>query len=573
METLEFDLEKLKNLLVTSGFQPSQVLSIEANETHVTYPEKNPALLVVKPYPSESRESSRYIEIVKLIELAKHNGFAIHPYSKGANLGYGGKEPYGPKCIALDLSAFKRISNYERKSGHITIEPGVSQEAISEFLKKNGDIYIHDTTGAPKFASVIGNYLERGFGHTPHAEHAKNILHAEIITPNSKGHPPTQFVTSTDGTSFQIDGKMLHRTYNIGPDLTGLIIQNNVSIVTSLTIKLLKKPECFIAYFIPFKNEDTDHMIEACAELRKQNTIHSAAHIGNNMKTLQLLAVEFPELITSYDLDELNKLINMYSLDDWTLSGGMYGTPNQVKAHIKDLKASMKKLGVRPLFIGKRKLNLINRSLSLSPRYNRLLVKKLVSSGSITLRKIGAKLALRKSLIELCKIKQGIPSNEFLRTIYWRNLHKLSNNTLSPTQDKVGLLWGAPCSQISSNDFNVITSIMNRTCKKYNLESPISVTLINDRTMECVLSLSWNREDEKQEHSALSCYKEIMLECASLGFLQYRMSTFSNQFLTHIHLPLPYELPLVKSFFDPCNVISPSKYCLVSNNFTNYNDQ
>lgn len=570
MGTIDFGFDKLKNLLLASGFQASQISSVDTNDAYLTYPEKNSAVLIVKPYPSESGKGSRYIEIIKIIELAKGNGFAIHPYSKGANLGYGGKEPYGPNCIALDLSAFKRISHYKKTSGHVTVEPGVSQEAICEFLIKNGDIHIHDTTGAPKFASIIGNYLERGFGHTPLAEHAKNILHAEIITPNSKDEPPSHFVTSTDGTLCEIDGEILHRTYNIGPDLTGLIIQNNVSIVTNLTVKLLKKPECFVAYFIPFKNEDTVHMIEACAELRKQNTIHSAAHIGNNMKTLQLLAVEFPELITSYDFNELDKLIRKFSLDDWTLSGGMYGTPNQVKAHIKDLKAVMKRIGIKPLFIDKGKLGFIKKTLSLSPRFNKALVKKLISSKNGSARKIGAKLALRKSVLELCKIKQGTPSNEFLRTIYWRNLHKLTDSVPKPGKDKVGLLWGAPCTEISSKDFKLITSIMSETCKKYNLESPISVTLINERTMECVLSLSWDREEAKGDELALACYKEIMLECASKGFLQYRMSTLSNQFLNQNHLPLLHPLPTLKTFFDPCNVISPSKYELVSKNFTTH---
>ena len=571
MRTLELGFEQLRNLLLSSGFRASQILSVNTNDGCFTYPETNSAILVVKPYPSESDGSSRYIEIIKIIELAKCNGFAVHPYSRGANLGYGGKEPYASNCIALDLSEFKRISDYKKSSGHITVEPGVSQEAISEFLITNGDIHIHDTTGAPKFASVVGNYLERGFGHTPLAEHVKNILHAEIITPNNRNEAPTHIVTSTDGTAFEINGKIRSRTYSIGPDLTGLVIQNNVSIVTSLTIKLLKKPDCFVAYFIPFSKEDTEKMIDTCAVLRKQNTIHSAAHIGNSMKTLQLLAVEFPELIKSYDYDELNKLIINFGLDDWTLSGGMYGTQNQVKAHIKDLKTAMKKLGLNPLFINKGKLSFIKNSLSFSPEYNKALVKKLISSGNSIARKIGAKLALRKSLLELCKIKQGIPSNEFLRTIYWRNLHKLADSVPNPSKDNVGLLWGAPCSEISSKDFKLITSVMSEICKKYSFESPISVTLINERTMECVLSLSWDRQKEKEEEQALACYQEIMLKCASMGFLQYRMSTLSNHFLNSQHLPLPIELPEIKSHFDPCNVISPSKYQLVSKNFTTSN--
>lgn len=65
----------------------------------------------------------------------------------------------------------------------------------------------------------------------------------------------------------------------------------------------------------------------------------------------------------------------------------------------------MKKLGVKFLFIDKEKFSFIKKMLFIIFKYNRVLVKKLVFSNSGIVRKIGVKFVLRKSLIELCKIK------------------------------------------------------------------------------------------------------------------------------------------------------------------------
>lgn len=559
-----FDIRTITALLVDNGFIAEQIDTSDHYCTNTTYQPTEAAYVIVKPTPLEGPSGDiRYNQLITLINLAKEHNFSIHPVSKGLNLGYGGFEPFGDS-IVVDLSHFNRISNYDEATGQITVEPGVTQEAISQFLKDKGNVFIHDTTGAPKQASVIGNYLERGFGHTPLAEHAKNILHAQVIVPLAKHEQPVLFITSMDGV-LTTQNKI--KTYNIGPDSTGLVIQSNIGVVTSLTIKLLRTPTQFVAYFIPFNKSIAGEMIDVCAQLRAQGTIHSAAHIGNNIKSLQLLAVEYPGVINSYRQSDLKKTIHNLRLDDWTLSGGFYGTRAQVDAHMKDLKKAMKTLSLTPIFIGPK----LQKRLRVLERYAakyRSKITRAIHSKHQFIRKIAAKLLMVPGLNALCDIKQGTPSNYFLKSIYWRNLQKRTNGDLSPEVDNVGLLWGAPCSSIESTAFSAITELMENKCQKYGLECPISVTLLNDRTMESVLSLSFDRGNEAEVNNAMNCYEEIMLCAAEMGFVQYRMSTFANSFLEYKHLFIDEPLLNHKTLLDPCNVISPDKYSLMSDNFT-----
>lgn len=92
---------------------------------YIMYLEKNLVILVVKLYFFEFDGFLWYMEIIKIIEFVKCNGFVVYFYSRGVNLGYGGKEFYVLNCIVLDLSEFKRISYYKKLSGYIIVELGV----------------------------------------------------------------------------------------------------------------------------------------------------------------------------------------------------------------------------------------------------------------------------------------------------------------------------------------------------------------------------------------------------------------------------------------------------------------
>ncbi len=557
---------KIIEALGQIGVKHEQI-SLSGNfEDNVTYTPLNVPSIKITPQPTTDSSQNRYQQVLAIVDLAKKMRFSLHIVSAGLNLGYGGFEPYESSVI-LDLSQFKLISHYDPDTGQIKVEPGVTQTDISHYLGKNGDTHIHDTTGAPPQASIIGNYLERGFGHTPLAEHAKNILNAEIIVPHGEEQPAHSYITSTNGTAVEILGENTVRSYCIGPDLSGIIVQNNIAIVVNMTIKLLAKPACFVPFFIPFKQAQVQTVIDMCAGLKSQGTLHSAAHIGNNMKTLQLLAVECPTIITSYENDELSQLMASLGLDDWTLSGAFYGTRHQVRAHQKDLNSAIKKLGLRAIYLSPFKLTLVKRLAKFVERFKSKLEKALLSSTSVH-RKIAAKVLMLPGLVELCNIKQGVPTDHFVKSIYWRNLHKLKPQALKPAKDNVGLLWGAPCAKISGAYFNSITELMTNLCQKYNLEAPISVTLLNDSTMECVLSISFDRDNPEEEKRAVECYTELMKTYASMNFVQYRMSTLSNAFLTTKDVSLPLEILDLKNSLDPLNIISPNKYKLLSKNFT-----
>ncbi|GGF65579.1 FAD-binding protein [Alteromonas lipolytica] len=567
----EKQIEQVTNELLNSGFAGEQIVAGKPLESLSIsyYPPTYKNYLRVSPIPQSAEISSRrYSQILTVVEVAKRNHIGLQIISSGLNIGYGSDAPYAENTILIDLSSFDKIYQYNKILGQISLEPGVTQQALYDYLVNAGEEHWPDSTGSPIHSSIIGNYLERGFGHSPIAEHAEQIVTMTCIVPRGSESTPTIVSTAVNG-SFSSIAKRPH-VVSIGPNFNGIFLQSNIGIVTNMTINVLPKPESFVAYFVEVNNQTFSKFIETCRYLKQHNVIQSAAHVGNYIKTLQLLAAEYPKIIGSYDADTLKNTAKQYGLSDWMMSGALYGTKYQVKANIKELKRYLKPLGLKPVFMNEQKQALLSKLNNFAQKPSvRKFVNSAITSPVAPLRFLASRLAMLKGFVSLCELKKGKPSNYFLNTIYWRNLDKLKHDQANdPGQDNVGCIWGAPCSPIEGEDVEAIINLINNKCDEHKFEPAISCTLLNKRNIECVLSISFDRNKPTEEANALQCYKETMLNCASAGYLKYRLSTHSNEYFDSQLLGTDLPILSLKNELDPLNIIQPGKYKIVSDFFT-----
>ena len=105
-----------------------------------------------------------------------------------------------------------------------------------------------DVTGAGLDSSIIGNTLDRGFGHTRYGDHALTTCGMEVVL--------------GDGQVFQTglghyENAKANRAYRygVGPTLDTLFTQSNFGIVTQMGIYLMPHPRPFATFFIAAENE------------------------------------------------------------------------------------------------------------------------------------------------------------------------------------------------------------------------------------------------------------------------------------------------------------------------------
>ena len=119
-------------------------------------------------------------QVQQCMRIAARFRVPVYPVSRGRNWGYGSSAPSSDGCALLDLSRMNRILDYNENLAYVTIEPGVTQGQLFQFLTERGGKLWMDATGAGPEASVVGNVLERGFGHTPYGERISNTSSASM---------------------------------------------------------------------------------------------------------------------------------------------------------------------------------------------------------------------------------------------------------------------------------------------------------------------------------------------------------------------------------------------------------
>ena len=127
----------------------------------------------LKKYDNCPSQSSRRIraalqpisvkEIQALVKIAVGNRVPLFPISRGKNWGFGGANPVQDNCVIVDLSLMNQITSFDPELGIITVEPGVTQGQIAEFLRDNHYPFMLSAIVAGPNCSYLANALERGF--------------------------------------------------------------------------------------------------------------------------------------------------------------------------------------------------------------------------------------------------------------------------------------------------------------------------------------------------------------------------------------------------------------------------
>ena len=76
-------------------------------------------------------------EIVGIVAVARRHGIPLYPISTGHNWGYGSAVPVTEGCVVVDLSGLDRIVDMDAELGLVTVEPGVTQHRLHDYLERN----------------------------------------------------------------------------------------------------------------------------------------------------------------------------------------------------------------------------------------------------------------------------------------------------------------------------------------------------------------------------------------------------------------------------------------------------
>jgi 4-cresol dehydrogenase (hydroxylating) len=432
----------------------------------------------------------------------------------------------------------RRILDFSEESAYVTVEPGVTQRQLYEFLRQRRSNLWLDATGSTPESSLIGNTMERGFGHTPYGDHFATSCAVQAVLADGN-------VVDTGFARFPNARSAPVYRWGIGPSIDGLFSQSNLGIVTRMTIWLMPAPECFQAYFFKVEEDSSlESAIDALRPLRLDGTIRSAAHIGNDYKVLSAL-MQYPWNETAGQTPLGPELMADFrrkmNFGAWNGSGGLYGTKAQVAEARRLLRAALKGKVAKLQFLD-------DRLLSVAARFAKPLA---VFTGW----DLSRTLELVKPVYGLMK---GIPTDHPLASTYWRKRTPPPPNP-DPDRDRCGLLWCAPTAPIRGRDARELAMIATQTLLGYNFEPMMSITLITERSLTCVITIAYDRELPGEDERAMICYRELLAKLWSAGFYSYRLGIQSMDEMSG-DSGFNRLLTAVRGVLDPHGILAPGRY-------------
>lgn len=476
-------------------------------------------------------------EVQQAVRIANRFGVPVYPVASGKNWGYGSRAPVHDGVL-LDLSRLNRIVAFDEDLANVTLEPGVTQRQLHEFLRERGSKLWMDSTGASPDCSIVGNTMERGFGHTPLGDHAGNACGFEVVLPSGE-------CIETGFSRFEGSKTGPLSRWGVGPSLDGLFSQSNFGIVTRMSVWLMPAPEHFEAFFFVCKQEDgLAAIVDALRPLRLNGTLRSTIHIGNDYKVITA-TTRFPwsEESASSPLgpEAMARLRKTLSIGYWQGSGGLYGTRAQVKEAKRQVRRALKGKVDRLQFVNDRLVGLMGRFAT--------------PFRMVTGWDISKTLSLLEPVYNLMK---GVPTESTLGSTYWRK-REAPLKGADPDRDGCGLLWCSPVVPSTGKDVREATTLATKVVLEHGFEPQMSLSLATERSAICVTTISYDRHVAGEDARALACYRALTVALLERGYPPYRLNIRS---MDYAHGGQAYDAVVkgLKDALDPRGILAPGRY-------------
>ncbi len=504
--------------------------------TAVTAPRPTPLAGAIRPASTD--------EVVGIVKLAARENVALYPLSTGRNWGYGDATPAGRDQVILDLGRMNRIIEVDERLAYAVIEPGVTQGQLHDFLKERGLRLWLDSTGAGPDAGIIGNILERGFGHTPYGDRFQTVSGIEVVLGTGE-------VLHTGFARFPQSPVAPLYPYGLGPVLDGLFSQSPLGIVTRMGVWLMPEPEYFAAAVAMADDPAViGPLIERLRPLRMAGVLRSVVHIGNDYRLLSgnmRYPYERTGGATPISPDLRATLRREMDIPAWALSAGFYGPKTEVKGQLRAFRRALAGLGLRVMVVDDRKLDMGRRAGRLLGPLGRGLRSR-IEDGT--------------AAIGLLK---GIPTRHFLKGAYWRS-RRPAGDPPDPARDGVGIMWLGPVLPATAEHVERFVTLVERIFAAHGFECMLTFSMVTARALAAVLSINFDREDEAQAAAAEACYLELVRETTAAGYPPYRGHSGYMAAVASAGLDRGGEdsywqvLSRIRSALDPHNLLSPGRY-------------
>lgn len=441
-------------------------------------------------------------EVQACLKAAQNFGVNIYPVSLGYNWGYGSTVPNQDLSVIMDLSRLKQIE-VDGKNATVTLEPGVSQKELFEYLRSKYPHLLFSITGSSPYSSVIGNAIDAGYANGVNVVRWDNVISLEAILPSGE-----LLKTGFDAISNASTAGLSR--YGVGADLKGLFRQSDLGIVTKMTLQLSLLPEYLQLFYFSIDRElQLGELVEQLHKLKQTGLIESNWILLHGYRILAEVS-QFPwqetDAQSTLNPQLMLKLLQQQKIPAWSgIYNGVFPIYSPTLRHAEALKAD----------IHEALESKVSRLQSF--RVNQTQIKRLRWNRNLDIPGITHNLTKGRLLTFA-----GIPGQGSIPIGYWRKQSPIPK-VMDLDRDRCGFLWVAITAPASGADSLTIVTAIEQFFRDYGFEPMIVLDAVNTREMYVMTSLVYDREIPGQDEQAQKCFENLVAELKTMGYYQYRL--------------------------------------------------
>ena len=104
-----------------------------------------------------------------------------------------------------------------------------------------------------------------------------------------------------------------------------------------------------------------------------------------------------------------------------------------------------------------------------------------------------------------------------------------------------------------------LTGLVSELMLRHGFEPIISLTVLTDRTLSCIITIAYDREAPGEDDRALACYHELLNCLAKHGYYSYRLS-IAAMAAANVNGTYTIALGAIKNALDPKGILAPGRY-------------
>ena len=472
-------------------------------------------------------------QIQVLVKIAVEHKVPLYPVSTGRNWGFGGANPAVDNCVIVDLHKMNRILDFDTDLGIVTVEPGVTQSQLEQFLSKNDYPFMYSAIASSAHCSVMGNALDRGHGMMPHTDRFSSLMSLRAVLPDGDMYQPLLDDAGAPDIS---------RAYKwgVGPYIDGLFSQGSFGIVTQASFALARRPEqVTLFYFRPRDDISLTALTDKFREVKQRlGGIVNTIDLGNRMSAEQGKRDDDAVLSPAdlwHQMDDIN---------NWTAYGSIHASTEMTKAAIKSMQRILKPVAQDFVFVTDELIEKVNKRPKL---FSRTPMKRFVAHN------IGL-------IAEMYDYMKGRPQMKALNYTYHHlNLPPKDDESLDSDITQSGLIWYWPIIPLRGKDVHLFLQMFKQISIKHGIYPTWNLCVESETWISAGIHIFFDPASEK---SAVDAYhKELFEEGKRLGYLPHRahidtMGWYGNEDNSHFF----DTVRKLKRGLDPHNIMAPGRY-------------